>query len=146
MSRISRQNIREVINDHMTLASIIKGIVISFLITIPFFAAFALALTYTDFPEKYISSSVIITTIVSIIVAGSTATSRINRKGWINGAAVGAVYMLVLYIASSISFKDFTVTRYCVTMLIIGIVSGSIGGIIGVNIKHSSGRKKARAQ
>jgi len=145
MSRISRQNIREVIKDHMTLASIIKGIVISFFITIPFFAAFALALTYTDFPEKYISSSVIITTIISIIVAGSTATSRINKKGWVNGAVVGVVYMLILYLLSSISFNDFTITRYCVTMLIIGILSGSIGGIIGVNLKHNSGRKKVKA-
>ncbi|KNY25443.1 TIGR04086 family membrane protein [Pseudobacteroides cellulosolvens] len=145
MSRINRQNIKEALNDHMTLVSIIKGIVISFLITIPFFAAFSLALTYTDFPEKYISSSVIITTVISIVVAGSTATSRINKKGWINGAAVGAVYMLILYLLSSISFNDFTITRHAVTMFIIGILSGSIGGIAGVNLKHNRSRKKVKA-
>jgi putative membrane protein (TIGR04086 family) len=145
MSRISRQNIKEVLNEHMTLVSIIKGIVISFLITIPFFAAFSLALTCTDFPEKYISSSVIITTVISIIVAGSTATSRINKRGWINGAAVGTIYMLILYILSSISFRDFSITRHSATMLIIGIVSGSIGGIIGVNFKYNRSRKKLKA-
>ncbi|HEY9062622.1 MAG TPA: TIGR04086 family membrane protein [Pseudobacteroides sp.] len=145
MSRISRQNIRETLNEHMTLVSIIKGIVISFLITIPFFAAFSLALTYTDFPEKYVSTSVIITTVISIIVAGSTATSKINKKGWINGAIVGTIYMLVLYILSSISFRDFSITRQTVTMIAIGILSGSIGGIIGVNLKYNRSRKRAKA-
>lgn len=145
MSRISRQNIRETLNQHMTLVSIIKGIVISFLITIPFFAAFSLALSYTDFPEKYVSTSVIITTVISIIVAGSTATSKISKKGWINGAAVGTIYMLVLYILSSISFKDFSITRQTITMIIIGILSGSIGGIIGVNLKYNKSRKRAKA-
>lgn len=145
MSRISRQNIRETLNQHMTLVSIIKGIVISFLITIPFFAAFSLALSYTDFPEKYVSTSVIITTVISIIVAGSTATSKISKKGWINGAVVGTIYMLVLYILSSISFKDFSITRQTITMIIIGILSGSIGGIIGVNLKYNKSRKRAKA-
>ncbi|MDP4180242.1 MAG: TIGR04086 family membrane protein [Bacillota bacterium] len=144
MGKINRQSLKETYNEHITLFSIIKGLVISFLITVPFFALLAFVLTYTRFPEKYISSSVIITTVISILIAGSTATRKVRNKGWLNGAAVGLIYMMTLYLLSSLVFKDFSVTRHTFTMLLIGVLSGSIGGILGINLRQSGrGRVKA---
>jgi len=115
-----------------------RAILISYIITIPVFAIFALILANTDFPHKYISPVVVITTIMSILIAGSTVSKNAKNKGWLHGGLVGFVYMFILYIISSIVFNDFSVDRYVLTMAVIGILTGSIGGIMGINLKRGS--------
>lgn len=126
------------IKESITPISVTKGIIVSYIITLPVFCLFALILTNTDFPEKYTSSVVVITTIISILTAGSTSTKGLKSKGWLNGSVVGFVYILILYLLSSIIFRNFIVDRYVITMGIIGILTGAIGGIIGINVKKSS--------
>jgi putative membrane protein (TIGR04086 family) len=135
MSVQTAQGIKKNISEHIGVFVILRGIIIAYLLTLPAFAIFALILTYSDFPEKYISTVVLITTIISILTAGSTATKNIRNKGWLNGAIVGAVYIIILYFLSSIAFKDFSINRQMILMFIIGLISGSIGGIIGINFK-----------
>lgn len=131
------------IKDSITLISITKGIIISYIITLPVFCLFALILTNTDFPQKYTSTVVIITTIASILIAGSTSTKGLKSKGWLNGSIVGFVYIFILYLLSSIIFRNFIIDRYVITMGIIGVLTGAIGGIVGINFKKSS-RKHGR--
>lgn len=127
--------------ERINLVSIAKGIAISYIITIPLFFIFAYILTYTSFPEKYISTSVLITTIISILLAGSTTTKGVRSKGWLNGAFVGFVYMVILYLFSSIAFSDFTVNEHIISMTFIGIFTGAIGGIMGINAKEMYKKK-----
>lgn len=148
MIKQANQAAKSVLYDRVNLALIFKGIVISYLITIPTFIIFAIILTYTSFPEKYISSTVMVTTIISILIAGSTATKNVKNKGWMNGGFVGLVYTIVLYLISSIILKNFLIDKHVITVLIIGIITGAIGGIIGINLKkniHSRNRSKITA-
>lgn len=137
MVRRLSQNMKAALSEHVTLWSLIKGIFAAYLITLPAFVVFSFVLTYTDFPEKYISTSVIIITIMSVLIAGSTATRNVRNRGWLNGAVVGIIYMLGLYLFSSLIFKDFTIDRHVIIMFLIGILIGSVGGIIGINFKRS---------
>jgi putative membrane protein (TIGR04086 family) len=125
-------------NENIGFLPILKGITISYIVTIPTFMIFALILTNTDFPEKFTSPVVIITTIISVLIAGSTATKGLKNKGWLNGSVVGFIYMFILYILSSIIFKTFVIDKYVITMTIIGVLTGAIGGIIGINFKKST--------
>jgi putative membrane protein (TIGR04086 family) len=138
MVRQLGQNVKTAVNEHVTLFSVIKGIVVSYFITLPAFLIFSYVLTYTDYPENYIPTSVIIVTIMSILVAGSTATRNVKNRGWLNGAAVGLVYMLVLYLFSSLTYKNFSVDKHVIIMMFIGMLTGSIGGIIGINFRRKS--------
>jgi len=130
--------IKATLNDHISFRGVVKGIIVSYLITVPAFMIFALILNNSDYSEKYISPVVFITTIIGIILAGSTATRGVKNKGWLNGSIVGVIYMFVLYLAGGVVFQDFTVDRHIITMFFIGILSGAIGGIIGINFKRSS--------
>lgn len=132
------QNLKSAISERINLLKICKGIGISYLITIPIFVILAVILTYTSFPEDYISPAVIVTTVISILFAGSTATRNLKSKGWLNGALVGFIYMLFLYVAGSLAIRDFSVNRHVIAMALIGVLSGSIGGIIGINFRHGS--------
>lgn len=138
------QNTKTVLSDHITISSILKGILVSYLVTVPTFIIFALILTYTDFPERLISPTVVITTMISVLIAGSFTTRGVKSKGWLNGGAVGLIYMLVLYLVSSLVFNDFKINNYVISMCLIGVFTGSIGGIIGINIKRPSYKKVKR--
>jgi len=124
--------------ERINLLVIGKAILISYIITIPVFVIFALILANTDFPHKYISPVVVVTTIMSILIAGLTVTKNAKSWGWLHGGLVGFVYMFVLYILSSIIFRDFSIDRYVLTMAAIGVLTGAIGGIMGINIKRGS--------
>ncbi len=140
MVRNANQSSKAPLLENITLLSIGKGLLIAYVITIPVFLLFALILTNTDFPEKFVSTAVIITTIISVLTAGSTSTRGLKNKGWLNGGLVGFIYMLVLYLLSSILFNNFTINKYVVTMTVIGVLTGAIGGIMGINLKKSSRR------
>jgi len=125
----------------ISIGVILKGILTAYIITIIIFLVFAVVITYTDFPESAIPAVVVVTTIISIIIAGSKVASRAKSKGWLNGAIAGILYMTILYIASSLIFNGFTFDRYVIYMFILGLFSGAFGGIIGINLKGSGRRR-----
>lgn len=62
-------------------------------------------------------------------------TSSIKKNGILNGGIIGFAYILLLYLASSITGSGFMLNIYSIFMIIIGIVAGMIGGIVGVNLR-----------
>ena len=138
MPRLANVSAKTTINENLNPIAVLKGILAAYIITIPAFMLFALILSNTDFPQKLISPAVVVTTIISVLTAGSVSTRGIKNRGWLNGSFVGLIYMLILYIFSSLIFKNFSVDKYVITMTVIGILTGAIGGIVGINIKKDS--------
>ncbi|MGI6669409.1 MAG: TIGR04086 family membrane protein [Acetivibrionales bacterium] len=130
--------------EKLKFISLLKGLVMSYIITIPSFMLFALILANVNFPQRLVNPSVVVITIASVLTAGIVSTRGIKDKGWLNGGIAGFVYMLILYIASSLVYKSFKVDKYVVTMTIIGILAGAIGGIAGINTKKTAKYKHAR--
>ncbi len=95
---------------------------------------FAILLVYTNIQENTIKPVVIIISIISILVGSSLSSIKIKRKGIVNGALVGTIYIMVIYILSSICFVGFELNLESIIMIISSIISGMIGGVIGVNI------------
>ena len=71
---------------------------------------------------------------ISILIGSSLANLKIKRKGIINGALIGLIYILIIYILSSIVTGIFGLNSNSIIMIIVSILTGMIGGIIGVNI------------
>lgn len=132
------QETKKTFNEGISLKTITKSIIASYIITIPIFLVFALILTYTNFPDKFIMPVVVMTTIISILAAGIFVTRAANNKGWLNGGAAGFLYMLSLYLISSVVINNFAINKYVVTMTIIGMLTGAIGGILGINMKKNN--------
>ena len=59
-----------------------------------------------------------------------------EKKGIINGALVGLIYILTIYIISSIAKGNFGITINSIILIASAIIAGMLGGIIGVNIKN----------
>lgn len=114
---------------------ILKGVGISFGLTLICLTIFSALLTYTNLSESLIQPVVIAVTGISILAGSFFATKKVGKNGIIKGIGVGLIYILLIYVISSIvNGGNFTLTISSVIMILIGILCGAIGGIIGVNI------------
>ncbi len=117
------------------LINIIKGSIISIILSLIFLSIYAMLLAFTNISENTMVPVVLVITGVSILIGSSISAINIKKQGLINGALIGLIYMLFIYFLSSIIFTGFALNLNSIIMIIVGIVTGMVGGIIGVNIK-----------
>lgn len=113
---------------------VIKGSLFSIIISIIFLLIYASLLTYTNISETTMTPVVITISGISILIGSSISSFKIKKQGMLNGALVGLIYMLFIYILSSILITGFMVDTNSIIMIAVGMVAGMIGGIIGVNL------------
>lgn len=117
------------------MINLIIGILISFILTIILFYILGIILSASNIPERIITPSILIITGVSILISTSIVNMKSEEKGLLKGGTIGIMYFIILYAISSISLKNFEINVYSLIMLAIAFVCGSIGGIVGINIK-----------
>ena len=117
------------------LIKIIKGSAIAIVLSLIFLTIYAAILSFTSVSETTMVPVVLVLTGISILIGSSMSSISIKRQGIINGGLVGLIYVLFLYIVSSIAGIGFGLNMNAIIMLIVGIITGMIGGVIGVNIK-----------
>lgn len=115
---------------------ILKGIILSVLITLLGLLILAIVITYTNVSESIIPIAVTIITAISILIGSFFSTINIQKNGLLNGFAVGFTYIVTIYVISSITSTGFTLTNTSFIMIISAILAGMLGGIIGVNLKN----------
>ncbi len=114
---------------------IIKGVIISIITTIILLFIFSVILTYTNLSEKMTTPFIIVITALSIFIGSSLGNIKIKRHGLLNGAIIGAVYLIFIYLISGIINKTFTLNIQSIILIISSMICGMIGGIIGINKK-----------
>ena len=117
------------------LIKIIKGSVIAIVLSLIFLTIYAAILSFTSVSETTMVPVVLVLTGISILIGSSMSSISIKRQGIINGGLVGLIYVLFLYIVSSIAGIGFGLNMNAIIMLVVGVITGMIGGVIGVNIK-----------
>ena len=118
-----------------SLSVFAKGIVISFAITIILFYILGIILSCTSMPERVINPGIIVITGVSILIATSIVTIKVQDKGMMRGGIIGATYFVLIYLVSSLLLKNFDINVYSAIMFVVSFLCGSIGGIVGINLK-----------
>ena len=113
---------------------IIKGSVFAIILSIVFLLIYALILTYTDISESTIVPVVTVIVGISILIGSMVSVRKIRKNGLLNGGIVGLIYVIALYITSSMCLVGFSITLNSLIVLIVGILTGMVGGIIGVNL------------
>ena len=113
---------------------ILKNVFIAYFITLLLFLVYSLLLEFTPMPESSIPLFGFISCMLSVFIGSSLAVIKIRENGLINGGLVGFIYILVLYILSSIFSTGFGLNGYAFSMIVFNIIIGMIGGIIGVNM------------
>lgn len=114
---------------------IVKGSVLAITISIILLLIFAATLTYTNINEQVIPTVIVIITAVSILIGSQITASHIQKNGILNGVAVGLIYVMSLYLISSIISQNFSLNNYSIILIATSVMIGGLGGIIGVNRK-----------
>lgn len=122
-------------DDNNNIIVITKGVIISFIITLTSIFVLSIILTYSNLSENLISPIIIGITAVSILIGTSISTMKLSRNGILKGGIIGFIYIILIYIISSITSVGFEVNIQSVIMIIASIIAGMIGGIVGVNMK-----------
>ena len=123
----------QVEKNNSTPVRIVKGLILSFLVTLVTIFIFSIMLTYTNISESVIPAAIIVLTFISILIGAIISMKNTAKNGLINGAIIGGTYVILLYIISSFLNTGFILNGYTVGMIIAGIISGIIGVIIAVN-------------
>lgn len=130
----SVKKIEDISKDKSSI-KIIKGTVISIILSLILLTIYAVLLSYTSISENTMVPVIITITGISILIGSSISSMHIKKQGMLNGALVGLIYMLTIYILSSIFLSSFELTVNSIIMIAVGIGTGMIGGVIGVNMK-----------
>ena len=115
------------------VTSILKGVAISLITTFILLVIFSAILTFTNVQENAIVPVVIVITGVSLLIGSTIGNRKIRKNGLINGALVGLIYILILYLISSILNGNFLLNMKSIIMIIVSIIFGILGGVIAVN-------------
>ena len=116
------------------VVTILKGSLVAIIITIIGLLILSIILAYTEVKETIEFPVIIILMAVSIIIGSIISSKKLIKKGIINGGLVGLIYILEIYLLSSIFVTTFSVNSATIITMVIAIVAGVLGGIIGVNL------------
>lgn len=123
------------VNENKTIINILKGVGISLIATVIMLIIFSVILTYTNIQESAINPVIMIITAISILIGSSLGNIKIKKNGLINGGLIGGIYIITIYLISSILNWKFSINIQSIIMIITAVVFGILGGIIGVNRK-----------
>lgn len=121
-------------SSYKNIINILKGLGVAFISTFVFLLILAIVLTYSNVSENIINPTIIIITALSILIGSSIGNIKIKKNGFMNGGMIGGIYIILLYLFSSIFRMEFSLTMQSIIMVMTGVVFGILGGIIGVNI------------
>lgn len=121
--------------ENKSIVNIARGVGISLIATILLLIIFSIVLTYTNIQENVINPVIMVITAISILIGSSIGNIKIKKNGLINGGIIGGVYILTIYLISSILNWQFGLDAQSIIFIVVGIVFGVLGGIIGVNKK-----------
>lgn len=116
--------------------NIFKGVSIAIIFTLLSLFIFAIILTYTNVQESFIQPVIIVITAISIFIGSSIGNIHMQKNGILNGGIIGATYLIIIYMISSIINNNFKITKETIIIMVAGMIFGVIGGIIGVNKKQ----------
>lgn len=108
--------------------------IISFILSIILIFVLSIIISKTSISETIIVPGIITISSVSIMIGGIRISKIKKQKGIINGALLGIIYIVGMYLLSSIILKDFSLNLKSFIMIFSGMLAGILGGIIGVNL------------
>lgn len=111
----------------------LKGLLFACILTLILLSISALIITYTPIDESVIFAFSMICVIISAVFGGMTSAKRAQSRGFLKGALCGGAYILVLYIIAALTSDKPALTSHTAILFVIGIASGALGGIIGIN-------------
>ena len=117
------------------IRQLVIGVLVGYAITCIVFLSYAMLITYTQMSERNLPIVVAVTTLLSVMIAGFDAAKGAAQRGWLWGMAAGFTYVAILGIIMVVMLPGFFADGRTVTVIVLSIAGGGLGGILGINIR-----------
>ena len=114
---------------------ILVGAVLAYLVSLSVFVLASLLFAYTPLPEIVLPYMTYIASLISIFIGGLYSGGKIGQQGWKNGGFTGLIYFVGLFLLSFFLGTQIVYGLQLLLRAVMAFVIGSIGGIVGVNIR-----------
>lgn len=108
---------------------ILDGILMASLLMVTFSIILGLLFYATPLSESWLHPASIIIVILSLFFGGRRTAKKAGKKGLVHGAAIGLIYLLIMFILSIT--KDISWFAF-MEKSVYALIASGIGGIIGV--------------
>lgn len=123
------KNKEKFIDNFVIFKGVFLGLIIMLILTV-IFALFSGVLFRLE--QSKLNLIFLVKNIILLLFIGFYVAKNVERNGWLNGAVAGLIYMVILILIGSISVP-LTLTNI-LFMALLGLILGSIGGILGINL------------
>ena len=110
--------------------SICKGVLIAVVITLLFILGFALVVQLAGLNNNVITPVMQVVKVICIFVAVAIAIKPAKSKGWLYGALVGLLYMILTFLIFSLIDGKFSIGLNALSDLLFQTLVGLVSGVI----------------
>ena len=118
----------------------LKTVLFSYLISTVLLLLLSVFATFQALNDTAIHISVNTITALCVLFCGFLSGRHFSEKGLVFGALCGTIYSGILCIAGTLFSQSPDFGSASLTALAIGIICGSVGGIVGINTRHKKRR------
>ena len=112
------------------IKSICKGVLCAVIVTLLFILGFALIVQLAGLDNNIISPVMQVVKVVCIFVAVAIAIKPAKSKGWLFGALVGLLYMVLTFLIFSLLDGKFTIGFTALSDLLFQTLVGLVSGVL----------------
>lgn len=110
--------------------SISKGVLCAVVVTLLFILGFALLVQLTGISNNVIAPVMQVVKVICIFVAVAIAIKPAKSKGWLYGALVGLLYMVLTFLIFAMIDGKFTVGISALSDLLFQVLVGMVSAVI----------------
>ena len=116
-----------------------KGVIFGLISLITAVLLSTLFIYKSNLSDKFYIPLMLASVVLSGFVSGYLSVMKIRKNGLMNGAVSTVASVVVLFIAMSVANRGFNFLMIIPCLIL--VVSGTLGGIAAVNIKHKNKKK-----
>ena len=114
--------------------ALLKGLIVSVSVTLLALIILSLVITYTPLSEAFADIAVAVITYIAIAAGSFSAARGTSGRGWLTGIFSASVYILLMWLVSSLMQGNIHTESSTIVHIIISIICGAFGGIVGINV------------
>ncbi len=125
----------------LKLKNIGFGVLTGYGVTLLLLLILAAVMTFTKAGEGLLEPFVTVANLLGIFVAGLWSVRRVTSGGWFIGGITGVICPLILRLIGTIIYEGGYFTPQLLPAVLLGFLSGALGGIVGINMGYKARKK-----
>jgi putative membrane protein (TIGR04086 family) len=111
-----------------------EGVLRGFMLTLLALLIYSVVLKFATFSEGVSSMFILVVTMISILYGAIFSARKINKKGWLVGATVGLLYIVIIYLVALVAGGEATLAIKDLIRVTLAVIVGGLSGMLGINI------------